>query len=596
MYDDVDARRREYAHAEIPGLEAHVPTSEERRKFPSWEDDATLGRASVADDARFAEEEITGPPQPNAANAAYHPGAFPGHLDAINAEYGDAISRAAAARASFAGTGRDPMLVDPRAAAEASAKEARNAEFRDALDAQVAAKAEARRRAELANRQLDDVAYDPWGKGGGGAPLRDARGELYADLRGVDIHAGNMPQNVASPTRARAARPSVVVPDGTHRDAMIGVPRRGVNPGHGEYSSPMQRAGGGPSSFRIGGRGGAFCCTLVPIRPRRRGERRSLRTFPGASLRPHLAFNPRPRRLSTPTDAFQLHPDVRSGIATPTDYVGFDALRAHPSEDHLTRQERQRQQLIADLDEQVRLKKEAARIQKLKEEIEDAKIDRRIQQVIEEERRILALKAESPVINPQSGNTGVEGGVLAPPLGADDGAPPPPPADAASPAAKKKKKTTPQPDEEDHGKPAPRLRNSPPMRSPVYDPNRGGYVPDSVRRPLHGFAAPSSPPPPSYGGGRELAYADVPGLEHHGGGGELMIPSRSHPSTPGGFDGGVARPLHDPLAVRGRTPSSRGATPNPRELKRIVEELQHSQDRLRCVLSYAGPRRTAFAR
>jgi hypothetical protein len=43
--------------------------------------------------------------------------------------------------------------------------------------------------------------------------------------------------------------------------------------------------------------------TLVPIRPRRRGERRSLRTFsPGDSLRPSpLAFNPdTPRRLSTP--------------------------------------------------------------------------------------------------------------------------------------------------------------------------------------------------------------------------------------------------------------------------------------------------------
>ena len=38
--------------------------------------------------------------------------------------------------------------------------------------------------------------------------------------------------------------------------------------------------------------------TLVPIRPRRRGERRSLRTFPGVSLRPSpLAFNPRPRCL-----------------------------------------------------------------------------------------------------------------------------------------------------------------------------------------------------------------------------------------------------------------------------------------------------------
>jgi len=56
---------------------------------------------------------------------------------------------------------------------------------------------------------------------------------------------------------------------------------------------------------------GAFY-TLVPIRPRSRGGRRSLRTFPGASLRPPLAFNTRPRRLSTPSDAFQLHPDIRS--------------------------------------------------------------------------------------------------------------------------------------------------------------------------------------------------------------------------------------------------------------------------------------------
>jgi hypothetical protein len=45
---------------------------------------------------------------------------------------------------------------------------------------------------------------------------------------------------------------------------------------------------------------------LVPVRPRRRGERRSLRTFLSlpavASLRPgSLAFNPdTPRRLSTP--------------------------------------------------------------------------------------------------------------------------------------------------------------------------------------------------------------------------------------------------------------------------------------------------------
>ena len=56
----------------------------------------------------------------------------------------------------------------------------------------------------------------------------------------------------------------------------------------------------------------AVLITLVPIRPRRRGERRSLRAFAVVSLRTPVAFNPHPRRLSTPTDAFQLHPDVRS--------------------------------------------------------------------------------------------------------------------------------------------------------------------------------------------------------------------------------------------------------------------------------------------
>ena len=72
-----------------------------------------------------------------------------------------------------------------------------------------------------------------------------------------------------------------------------------------------------PGRRRDGHRGaversqGAFY-TLVPIRPRSRGERRSLRTLPGDSLRPLLAFNARHRRLSTPTDAFQLHPDIAS--------------------------------------------------------------------------------------------------------------------------------------------------------------------------------------------------------------------------------------------------------------------------------------------
>ena len=71
----------------------------------------------------------------------------------------------------------------------------------------------------------------------------------------------------------------------------------------------------------VGGGGGTtFTGTIAKVRPIhwfpydrvRRGERRSLRTFPGASLRPPLGFNPRPRRLSTPTDAYELHPDIRS--------------------------------------------------------------------------------------------------------------------------------------------------------------------------------------------------------------------------------------------------------------------------------------------
>ena len=46
-------------------------------------------------------------------------------------------------------------------------------------------------------------------------------------------------------------------------------------------------------SRRRRARGGAFYLTLVPIRQRSRGERRSLRTLlPGASLRPPLGFNP----------------------------------------------------------------------------------------------------------------------------------------------------------------------------------------------------------------------------------------------------------------------------------------------------------------
>jgi hypothetical protein len=63
-------------------------------------------------------------------------------------------------------------------------------------------------------------------------------------------------------------------------------------------------AAAAPAISRAANRRGAQArsvTTLVPIRPRSRGERRSLRTFPGVSLCPPIAFNPdTPRRLSTP--------------------------------------------------------------------------------------------------------------------------------------------------------------------------------------------------------------------------------------------------------------------------------------------------------
>ena len=59
--------------------------------------------------------------------------------------------------------------------------------------------------------------------------------------------------------------------------------------------------------------------TLVPIRPRWRGERRSLRTFAGVSLFPPLAFDHRPRRLTTPSDAPpNSPPDVASYGQSPS--------------------------------------------------------------------------------------------------------------------------------------------------------------------------------------------------------------------------------------------------------------------------------------
>ena len=107
------------------------------------------------------------------------------------------------------------------------------------------------------------------------------------------------------------------------------VKKRGARDSRGVERGDRARAARGRRRrcARRGKKSGAFY-TLVPIRPRSRGERRSLRTLPGASLRPSLAFNPRHRRLSTPSDAFQLHPDIALYGPRPSAAVKTETTRA----------------------------------------------------------------------------------------------------------------------------------------------------------------------------------------------------------------------------------------------------------------------------
>ena len=92
----------------------------------------------------------------------------------------------------------------------------------------------------------------------------------------------------------------------THPDSSVAL--------NGPSLDPRQSAAC-PGSIRPSVAWGAFY-TLVPIRPCWRGERRSLRTSPGVSLRPALGFDPdAPRRLSTPLltpfNSTRLHPGSR---------------------------------------------------------------------------------------------------------------------------------------------------------------------------------------------------------------------------------------------------------------------------------------------
>ena len=328
------------------------------RRYPSWDDVADdigdHGRdghddrpdrtrrdsddAPVDPYAAYAAETASPGGFPNrdgaVARGARGPavGAFPGHQDEVEA-YRDplALGPKPSKVPSFAVGGVDPieMRFDARAAREAALAEAKRAEFRAQLDEQVAfkkrAEAERKKREEVASfRDEESFGSRQTRAAAYGAPSDDSGARRSVDKAPSSFHA-----HLASPPR----------------ESMRGVPRRGVNPGNGDYSSPLARAGGGPSSFYLGGGD--------PYRGGGGGG------GGGGGVVEHLdgAFT----RFSEGNGAF-------------VDARAFDAA------------EERRRRLVADLDAQVRAKREQKRLQSLREELEDAKIERRIQEVIEQER------------------------------------------------------------------------------------------------------------------------------------------------------------------------------------------------------------------
>ena len=357
-------------HAQVPGLGASSPDDGGLRKYPSWDDNigdpdaiagpglappgmatAATARAGALDElaaedayAAALEEEAARRAIDDELEGAYHaaetaspgmmarvaapedfprPGAFPGHLPDAGRD-GPRLARRPP-RKSFAMSGADPVeyAFDPRAAAEAAAAEAKRSAFRAELDEQMRVKREmddARRSGNRPRRRAPEG-----GTSGGGPKALAAEENTYYDPGwGADLVA-----------MGRAGVGDHVI----HRDVMHGVPRRGVTSIDDDYASPQRRAGGGPSSFYLGG------------------------------------------------DAFSDASLARGG-----DGVSFDPLRASPGANQMSQAELARRQLVADLDEQVRQKREEKRLRELREELEDAKVERRIQEVIEQERREREMK------------------------------------------------------------------------------------------------------------------------------------------------------------------------------------------------------------
>ena len=145
-----------------------------------------------------------------------------------------------------------------------------------------------RRRARAVPRAIVPVAVPAnWS-----TPRRSVRGVASAALAAVgDAHSADalLPALLTSLESAKAPRAKT----GVLEFALY------VLSGQGGGTDPTG-IGKSPASAGSGALSEVRSIHWSPYDPRSRGERRSLRTLPGASLRPSLAFNPRPRRLSTP--------------------------------------------------------------------------------------------------------------------------------------------------------------------------------------------------------------------------------------------------------------------------------------------------------
>jgi hypothetical protein len=258
-------------------------------------------------------------------------GAFPGHQAEVEA-YRDPLALGPKpSKQSFAVGGVDPieMRFDARAAREAALAEAKRAEFRAQLDEQVAFK----KRAEAERKKSEEVAS-----------FRDE--DPSARVRRAPPRTGLVRRRGCPPERRQSA-------------AFVSRAPR--------VASPREHAGRAPPRRESRERR-----LLLPLwRARAAAPPRS--TW-GAGTRTAAAAAAAGGGVGAVDPLDGAFTRFSEGNGAFVDARAFDAAEAR------------RRRLVADLDAQVRAKREQKRLQSLREELEDAKIERRIQEVIEQER------------------------------------------------------------------------------------------------------------------------------------------------------------------------------------------------------------------